>query len=188
MNPTDLVTHAELSGVSTKPWNDIVAADRGNVYVNSIGFDFPGGEFAPGLVALVTPHGNVRQVAGDVAFPNGMAITPEGRTLIVAESYASQITAFQIGADGGLSDRRVGRRRPATIQTASASMPRALSGTPTWATSTACGSAKAGRSWPQSTWTVVPSPARSAGATTPTCSSSASTTAALRRRTPPGGS
>ena len=47
----------------------------GNVYVNSIGFDFPGGEFAPGLVALVTPDGNVRQVAGDVAFPNGMAIT-----------------------------------------------------------------------------------------------------------------
>ena len=107
-----LVTHAELSGVSTRPWNDIVAADRGNVYVNSIGFDFPGGEFAPGLVALVTPDGNVRQVAGDVAFPNGMAITPEGRTLIVAESYASQITAFQIGADGGLSDRRVWAKTP----------------------------------------------------------------------------
>ena len=107
-----LVTHAELSGVSTKPWNDIVAADRGNVYVNSIGFDFPGGEFASGLVALVTPDGNVRQVAGDVAFPNGMAITPEGRTLIVAESYASQLTAFQIGADGGLSDRRVWAKTP----------------------------------------------------------------------------
>lgn len=107
-----LFTHAELSGVSTKPWNDIVAADRGNVYVNSIGFDFPGGEFAPGLVALVTPDGNVRQVAGDVAFPNGMAITPEGRTLIVAESYANQITAFQIGADGGLSDRRVWAKTP----------------------------------------------------------------------------
>ena len=183
-----LVTHAELSGVSTKPWNDIVAADRGNVYVNSIGFDFPGGEFAPGLVALVTPDGNVRQVAGDVAFPNGMAITPEGRTLIVAESYASQLTAFQIGADGGLSDRRVWAKTPGDHPTASASMPKALSGTPTWATSTACGSAKAGRSWPRSTWTVAPSPVRSAGATTPTCSSSASTTAALRRRSPPGGS
>ncbi len=107
-----LVTHAELSGASTRPWNDIVAADRGNVYVNSIGFDFPGGEFAPGLVALVTPDGNVRQVAGDVAFPNGMAITPEGRTLIVAESYANQLTAFQIGADGGLSDRRVWAKTP----------------------------------------------------------------------------
>jgi sugar lactone lactonase YvrE len=107
-----LVTHAELSGVSVKPWNDIVAADHGNVYVNSIGFDFPGGEFAPGLVALVTPDGNVRQVAGDVAFPNGMAITPEGGTLLVAESYANQITAFQIGADGGLSDRRVWAKTP----------------------------------------------------------------------------
>jgi sugar lactone lactonase YvrE len=45
-----LVTHADLSGVSAKPWNDIVADDRGNAYVNTIGFDFPGGEFAPGLV------------------------------------------------------------------------------------------------------------------------------------------
>jgi sugar lactone lactonase YvrE len=84
-----LVTHADLSGVSAKPWNDIVVDDRGNAYVNTIGFDFPGGEFAPGLVVLATPAGNVRQVAGDVAFPNGMAITPEGGTLIVAESYAN---------------------------------------------------------------------------------------------------
>ena len=55
-----LVTHADLSEVSTKPWNDIVVDDRGNAYVNTIGFDFPGGEFAPGLVVLATPEGNVR--------------------------------------------------------------------------------------------------------------------------------
>jgi sugar lactone lactonase YvrE len=143
-----LVTHADLSGVSAKPWKDIVVDDRGNAYVNTIGFDFPGGEFAPGLVVLATPDGTVRQVAGDVAFPNGMAITPDGGTLIVAESYASRLTAYDIGADGGLSNRRVWAETPATTQTGSASMPRALSGTPTWATSTACGCARAARCWP----------------------------------------
>jgi sugar lactone lactonase YvrE len=54
-----VVQHADLSGVSQKPWNDIVAADRGNAYVNGIGFDFPAGRFAPGLVVLVTPDGGV---------------------------------------------------------------------------------------------------------------------------------
>ena len=81
--------------------------DRCNAYVNTIGFDFPGGEFAPGLVVLATPDGSVRQVAGDVAFPNGMAITADGGTLIVAESYASRLTAYDITAGGGLGNRRV---------------------------------------------------------------------------------
>ena len=90
--------------------------DRGNAYVNTIGFDFPGGEFAPGLVVLATPEGNVRQVAGDVAFPNGMAITPDGGTLIVAESYASQLTAYDIGGTVSPRERptkiaRRGRQR-----------------------------------------------------------------------------
>src|SRR5712672_4229851 len=107
-----LVTHADLSGVSTKPWNDIVVDERGNAYVNTIGFDFPGGEFAPGLLVLATPDGNVRPVAGDVAFPNGMAITPEGGTLIVAESYANRLTAYDIAADGGLGNRRVWAETP----------------------------------------------------------------------------
>ena len=102
-----LARHADLSPVSRKPWNDIVADDRGNAYVNSIGFDFPGGEFAPGLVALVTPDGSVSQVAGGLAFPNGMAITPDGGTLIVAESYANRLTAHDISPGGGLRNRRV---------------------------------------------------------------------------------
>jgi sugar lactone lactonase YvrE len=99
--------HADLSGVSDKPWNDIVVDERGNAYVNNIGFDFPGGEFAPGLVVLVTPDGTVARVADDLAFPNGMAITEDGRTLIVAESYAERLTAYDIGGDGGLRNRRV---------------------------------------------------------------------------------
>src|SRR5215469_6949149 len=79
-----LVQHADLSPVSQKPWNDIVVDDRGNAYVNTIGFDFPGGQFAPGLIVLVTPDGTVEQVAGGLAFPNGMAISPDGGMLIVA--------------------------------------------------------------------------------------------------------
>jgi sugar lactone lactonase YvrE len=102
-----LVQHADLSAVSDKPWNDIVADDRGNVYVNTIGFDFPGGQFAPGLIVLITPDGTVSQVADGLAFPNGMAISPDGMTLIIAESYANQLSAYDIGSDRGLGGRRV---------------------------------------------------------------------------------
>jgi sugar lactone lactonase YvrE len=102
-----LTTYAELSAVSDFPWNDIVVDGRGNTYLNNAGFDFPGGEFATGTVALVTPNGSVREVADGVAFPNGMAVTPDNSTLIVAESYASRLSAFDIAADGTLSNRRV---------------------------------------------------------------------------------
>src|SRR5260370_36911048 len=107
-----LVTHADLSEVSAKPWNDIVVDGRGNAYVNTIGFDFPGGEFAPGLVVLATPDGTVGQVAGDVAFPNGMALTPDGGTLLVAASYANRLTAYDIGADRRLGNRRAWAATP----------------------------------------------------------------------------
>ncbi|TCJ94182.1 SMP-30/gluconolactonase/LRE family protein [Nocardia alba] len=107
-----LVAYADLAPVSDKPWNDIVIDDHGNAYVDNIGFDFPGGEFVPGIIARVTPDGDVRQVADGLAFPNGMAITADGATLIVAESYANQLTAYTIAADGGLSDRRVWAATP----------------------------------------------------------------------------
>ena len=100
-------THADLTGVAAPPWNDIVVDARGNAYVGATGFEFPGGEFAPGLIALVTPDGAVRPVADGVAFPNGVAITPDGGALILAESYGSCLTAWDIAADGGLSRRRV---------------------------------------------------------------------------------
>jgi sugar lactone lactonase YvrE len=102
-----LVTYVDLRQLSDRPWNEIVVDGRGNAYVNNIGFDFPGGEFAPGIVALVTPDGSVRQVADDVAFPNGMVVTPDNSTLILAESYGKKLTAFDIAADGSLSNRRV---------------------------------------------------------------------------------
>src|SRR5215211_6573421 len=86
-----LVTHIDLTGISDKGWNEIVVDGRSNAYVNGAGFDLMAGEeFAPGI-----------------AFPNGMAVTPDNSTLIVAESYGKRLTAFDIAADGGLSSRRV---------------------------------------------------------------------------------
>jgi len=103
-----LVTHIDLTGISDKGWNEIVVDGRSNAYVNGAGFDLMAGEeFAPGIVALVTPDGSARQVADGIAFPNGMAVTPDNSTLIVAESYGKRLTAFDIAADGGLSSRRV---------------------------------------------------------------------------------
>jgi sugar lactone lactonase YvrE len=100
-----LATYADLG----KPgWNDIVIDGRGNAYVNGGGFDVMAGEpFAPGFVQLVTADGSVRQVADDIAFGNGMAVTADNSTLIVADSYRHSLVAFDIGDDGGLSDRRV---------------------------------------------------------------------------------
>jgi sugar lactone lactonase YvrE len=102
-----LVTHADLTGLADHPWNDIVVDGRGNAYIGNIGFDFPAGEFATGILALVTPDGSARQVADGVSFPNGMVVTPDNSTLILAESYASRLTAFDVAADGSLSNRRV---------------------------------------------------------------------------------
>ena len=104
-----LVTHADLATASAPPaGNELVVDGRGNAYVNGGGFDLMAGEaFAPGVVALATPDGSARQVADGIAFPNGMLVTPDDSTLIVAESYAKRLTAFDIASDGSLSNRRV---------------------------------------------------------------------------------
>lgn len=100
-----LVTHADLRQPG---WNDIVADGRGSVYVNRAGFDPTAGEvFRAGSVSHVAPDGSVREVADDIAFPNGMAVTADNATLIVADSYRHNLVAFDIGVDGGLSGRRV---------------------------------------------------------------------------------
>ena len=91
-----LVTHADLSGPAGMGWNEIVVDGRGNAYIN-------GGTG----ITLLTPDGSVRQLADSLAFPNGMAITPDNLVLIVAESYGKKLTAFDIRPDGGLSNRRV---------------------------------------------------------------------------------
>jgi sugar lactone lactonase YvrE len=107
------VRHADLSHISPIGWSEITVDGRGNAYVNTINFDFAhfqevlesGG--APGKIALVTPEGEAREVADGLAFPNGMVITPDNKTLIVAESFAPRLTAFDIADDGSLSNRRV---------------------------------------------------------------------------------
>lgn len=101
----ELVRHADLSALAGT-WNEIVVDGRGNIYVN-------GGDFgAPGVIALVTPDGLVRQVAEKIAFPNGMAITPDNATLIIAESFANRLSAFDIADDGSLARRRVWAELP----------------------------------------------------------------------------
>jgi sugar lactone lactonase YvrE len=101
------VLHADISHVCTRGCSEIVVDGRGNIYVNSIEFDFlGGGQPDGGVIALITPDGAVRRVAGDLAFPNGMVITPDNATLIVGESFASRLTAFDIAEDGTLSNRR----------------------------------------------------------------------------------
>jgi sugar lactone lactonase YvrE len=102
-----MVTHAELAQLDPHPWNDIAVDGQGTVFVGGIGFDFPAGQFAPGLIAVITPDGVARTAAEDLAFPNGMVVTPDDATLIVAESYGNRLTAFDIGAGGALSNRRV---------------------------------------------------------------------------------
>jgi sugar lactone lactonase YvrE len=97
-----MVVHAEQRA------NEIVVDGRGNIYLNGADFDFvAGAPPKPGYIKLVTPDGQLRQVAGDIQFPNGMVITPDDRTLIISESFAGRLTAFGIDADGGLSGRRV---------------------------------------------------------------------------------
>jgi sugar lactone lactonase YvrE len=107
------VRHADLSTLSPYGWSEMTVDGRGNVYLNSINFDFADFETvlasgeAHGKIALVTPDGEAREVASRIAFPNGMVVTPDNRTLIVAESFAARLTAFDIAEDGALSNRRV---------------------------------------------------------------------------------
>jgi sugar lactone lactonase YvrE len=103
-----LATYADLRGFSDLGFNEIVVDTRGNAYLNGGGFNLMAGEkFAPGIIVLVASDGSARQVADGIAFPNGMAVTPDNSTLIVAESYGKKLTAFDIEPDGSLSKRRV---------------------------------------------------------------------------------
>ena len=95
------VRHSERGG------NEIVVDARGRTYVNGADFDFLGGGAPkPGWIELVEPDGSHREVAGDIQFPNGMVLTQDGTTLVVAESFAGRLSAFTVQDDGSLTDRR----------------------------------------------------------------------------------
>jgi sugar lactone lactonase YvrE len=113
-----LSLHADLSHIATFHCNDMVVDAAGGAYVGNFGFDLDAAIQARGVadvianhptakLAYVAPDGQVRVAAEDMHFPNGSVITPDGKTLIVGETFAAQLTAFNIGANGQLSNRRV---------------------------------------------------------------------------------
>ena len=103
-----LVRHAALDSLVTGPTNDMVADEQGRAYVGGYGFDaWVGEEFRPGNLVLVTPDGEARVVAEDLAGPNGTLILRNRALLVVAETRGRKLTAFDVAADGALSGRRV---------------------------------------------------------------------------------
>ncbi|ADB50361.1 SMP-30/gluconolactonase/LRE family protein [Conexibacter woesei] len=103
----ELHAWAQLGELVPGPLNDMVVGPGGRAYVGNFGSDLVGGEpFAPTVLVRVDPDGTAVVAAEDLSFPNGTVITPDGRTLIVAETYALRLTAFDVDSDGGLSNRR----------------------------------------------------------------------------------
>jgi len=108
LDPDGLSEVADLGHIATFHCNDMVVDAQGRAYVGNFGFDFGAGQtLVPAAIALVTPDGAVRVAAEGLEFPNGTVITPDGKTLIVGESFAGRLTAFDIRPDGTLENRRV---------------------------------------------------------------------------------
>jgi sugar lactone lactonase YvrE len=171
-----LATYADLSGLSPHGYNEIVVDGRGNAYVNNPGYDpmsgdSPDGEQAPGFVALVTPDGSATIVANDLAFPNGMVVTPDNATLVIAQSHRGRLTAFESARPATCQVAGSGPTSTVALPTRSAVMPTGRSGTPRYRTGAVCGSEKAAKSYRPSIWTRVRTPACSAVRSSPRCSS-----------------
>jgi len=98
---------ADLSHLASSYCNDMVVDHGGRAYIGNFGFHLFVQSYKPAEIILVTPTGDARVVARDMAFPNGSVITPDGKTLIVGETLAARLTAFDIASDGSLSHRRV---------------------------------------------------------------------------------
>ena len=103
-----LVEHADLSALATGRCNDMIVDAAGRAYVGHFGFDLHArAEFSEASLLAVAPDGQVTLAAPALRFPNGAVITPDGGTLVVAETFGRRLTAFDIGDDGALSNRRV---------------------------------------------------------------------------------
>ncbi len=109
----ELVEHANLWDLAPFHCNDMVIDTAGHAYVGNFGWDLHGGG-GPRTTTLVRvdPDGTPTIAADDLAFPNGMVITPDGHTLVVGESMAGRLTAFDLAADGALSNRRIWAELP----------------------------------------------------------------------------
>jgi sugar lactone lactonase YvrE len=113
-----IAVHANLNNIATFHCNDMVVDAKGYAYVGNFGFDLDAELASRGVesvlarhdtakLACISPTGAVTVAATDMHFPNGSVITPDGKTLIVGETFAGCLTAFDIGAEGKLSNRRV---------------------------------------------------------------------------------
>ena len=103
----ELAGFARLDRIAPRDCNDMVVDEDGRAYVGNFGYDFAAGEpRRPTVLARVDPNGGVHQAADGLVFPNGMVIAPDGRALIVAETFAGRLTRFDRAADGALSNRR----------------------------------------------------------------------------------
>jgi sugar lactone lactonase YvrE len=127
LDPSGLALHADLSSIATFHCNDMVVDSVGRAYVGNFGFDLDTNEIngtvnqvlathAGATLARVDPDGSIHAAADGLMFPNGSVITPDGKTLIVAESFGRRLTAYDVAGDGALLHRRVwadlGRRVP----------------------------------------------------------------------------
>ena len=107
-NNNTLSEVADLSNLAGFHCNDMVVDDQGNAYIGNFGFNtYSGEEIRPANLILVRPGEDPCLAADDLLFPNGTVITPDGKTLIVGETYAARLTAFDINQDATLSNRRV---------------------------------------------------------------------------------
>jgi sugar lactone lactonase YvrE len=99
---------ADLNPWATFHCNDMVVDAQGRAYVGNFGFDLNAGATpAPAVLVLVLPNGEVRVAAQGLEFPNGTVITPDGRTMIIGESFGARLTAFDVLSDGSLRNRRI---------------------------------------------------------------------------------
>ncbi|MCP9966542.1 SMP-30/gluconolactonase/LRE family protein [Actinomadura madurae] len=105
-----LAVHADLSGHAAGHLNDMVVDAEGRAYVGNFGFDLMNGApLEPAALHRVDPGGEVTEVADDLWFPNGSAITADG-VLVVNETFGDRISAFDVTGDGRLVNRRTWAR------------------------------------------------------------------------------
>lgn len=112
-NGTRLAEHANLAGLASFHCNDMVVDQRGRSYVGNFGFDLHARAAPkPAELICIEPDGRARVVADQLMFPNGTVITPDGRTLIVGESWGGRLTAFDVQDNGDLANRRIWAQLP----------------------------------------------------------------------------